>query len=186
MDARRDAFAAAARLALDVREIARREGGVATIGRVMTRPGIVTVIAGECEVTLDQRALDAAVLATMLEEAQAVSRDISEEEGVRSEWERVWRIDPLPFHPELIEICVAAIEETTKGVVHRLPSGPLHDAAEIVRAGIPASMIFVQSLSGLSHTKQEDTRPEHLEMAVRALDGATTRSLEWAATRSSI
>jgi hydantoinase/carbamoylase family amidase len=182
MDARRDAFAAAARLALEVREIARREGGVATVGRVVTRPGIVTAIAGECEVTLDQRALDSAALARMLEQAQAASRRISEEEGVRSEWERVWRIDPLPFHLELIEICGTAIEDVT-AELHRLPSGPLHDAAEMVRAGVPTARIFVQSLNGLSHTKQEDTRPEHLELAVRALDAATTRSLEWAAAK---
>ena len=82
------------------------------------------------------------------------------------------------------EICAAAIEETTDRV-HRLPSGPLHDAAEMVRAGLPTAMIFVQSLNGLSHTKQEDTRPEHLEMAVRALDRATTRGLEWAAGKQS-
>jgi N-carbamoyl-L-amino-acid hydrolase len=184
MDARRDAFAAAARFALEAREIARREGGLATIGRVVTRPGIVTAIPGECEITLDQRALDSTNVARMLEQAKAASRRISEEEGVRSEWERVWRIDPLPFHPDLIEICAAAIKQTTDQV-HRLPSGPLHDAAEMVRAGLPTAMIFVQSLNGLSHTKQEDTRPEHLEMAVRALDRATTRSIEWAAANRS-
>jgi N-carbamoyl-L-amino-acid hydrolase len=44
-------------------------------------------------------------------------------------------------------------------------------------------MIFVQSLRGLSHTKLEDTRPEHLELAVRALDGLATRTLAWAAGR---
>src|SRR5215813_5084379 len=53
MDARRDAFAAAARLALEVREIAKRGGGVGTVGRVVTRPGIVTAVAGTCEITLD-------------------------------------------------------------------------------------------------------------------------------------
>jgi N-carbamoyl-L-amino-acid hydrolase len=92
----------------------------------------------------------------------------------------MWRIEPLHFHPELTEISSTAVEEVA-GQVHRLPSGPLHDAAEMVRAGIPTSMIFVQSLGGLSHTKLEDTRPEHLEMSVRALDRAATATLKWAA-----
>jgi hydantoinase/carbamoylase family amidase len=182
MDARRDAFAAAARLALEVRDIARREGGVGTVGRVVTRPGIVTAIAGECEMTIDQRALEAATLGRMLEQTEAASRRIAEEEGVRVDWERVWRIDPLLFHPELMEICAEAVSETG-GRVHKLPSGPLHDAAEMVRAGVPTAMIFVQSLNGLSHTKQEDTRPEHLELAVRVLDGAVRRTLDWGGRR---
>jgi N-carbamoyl-L-amino-acid hydrolase len=183
MDARRDAFAAAARLALEVREIARREGGVGTVGRVVTRPGIVTAIAGECEITLDQRALDAGSLARMLQQAVEASRRVSDEEGVSVEWERVWRIEPLPFDTELVEICAAAITEIV-GHVHPLPSGPLHDAAEMVRAGVPTAMIFVQSLHGLSHTREEDTRPEHLELAVQALDRSTTAALEWAARRT--
>ncbi|MBJ7600261.1 MAG: Zn-dependent hydrolase [Candidatus Nephthysia bennettiae] len=183
MDARRDAFAAAARLALEVREIAKREGGVGTVGRVVTRPGIVTAIPGECEITLDQRDLDAGALARMHERAVEAGRRLAEEEGVRVEWERLWRIQPLHFDPELIEICAAAITEIV-GHVHPLPSGPLHDAAEMVRAGVPTAMIFVQSLNGLSHTKEEDTRPEHLELAVEALDRSTTATLEWAARRS--
>jgi N-carbamoyl-L-amino-acid hydrolase len=54
----------------------------------------------------------------------------------------------------------------------------LHDAAEVARAGIPTVMIFVQSLRGLSHTKLEDTKEEHLELAVRALDGLATKTIE--------
>jgi beta-ureidopropionase / N-carbamoyl-L-amino-acid hydrolase len=155
---------------------------VGTVGRVVTRPGIVTAIAGECEMTIDQRALEAATLGRMLEQTEAASRRIAEEEGVRVDWERVWRIDPLLFHPELMEICAEAVSETG-GRVHKLPSGPLHDAAEMVRAGVPTAMIFVQSLNGLSHTKQEDTRPEHLELAVRVLDGAVRRTLDWGGRR---
>jgi N-carbamoyl-L-amino-acid hydrolase len=183
MDARRDALAAAARLVLEVREIARREGGVGTVGRLVTRPGIVTAIAGECELTLDQRALDAGALARMLQQAVDASRRLAGEEGVDVEWERIWRIEPLPFDTELVEICAAAITDVV-GHVHPLPSGPLHDAAEMVRAGLPSAMIFVQSLKGLSHTREEDTRPEHLELAVQALDRSTTAAMAWAARRT--
>ena len=64
------------------------------------------------------------------------------------------------------------------GASHRLPSGPLHDAAEVSRAGVPTVMLFVQSLRGLSHTKLEDTKPEHLELSVRALDRLAAKTLE--------
>ena len=64
------------------------------------------------------------------------------------------------------------------GTSHRLPSGPLHDAAEVARAGVPTVMLFVQSLRGLSHTKLEDTKNEHLELSVQALDLLTSKTLE--------
>jgi N-carbamoyl-L-amino-acid hydrolase len=179
MDARRDALAAAARFALAVREIAAGEGGVGTVGRVVARPGIATAVAGWCEVALDQRHLDAAALARMLAAAQASSETIASDEGVGVSWERTWRIEPVRFHPELVALCERAIQEVT-GRCHRLPSGPLHDASAVGRAGVPAAMLFVQSLRGLSHTREEDTRPEHLELALRALDAAVTKALTWA------
>ena len=94
------------------------------------------------------------------------------------EWSRIWNIEPIQFHPELIERCREAIMETA-GVAHQLPSGPLHDAAEVSRAGIPTVMLFVQSLGGISHNKIEDTSEEHLEMAVRAFDRLATKTMSW-------
>ena len=79
----------------------------------------------------------------------------------------MWSIEPVKFDPRLIDLCEAAIQETA-GRVHRMPSGPLHDAAEVSRAGIPTVMMFVQSLGGISHNKIEDTKEEHLALAVRA------------------
>ena len=183
MDARRDALAAAARLALAVREIARRGGGVGTVGRLVAQPGIVTAVSGTSEMTVDQRHLDGGVLAAMLAEARSASQAIADEEHVEVEWERTWRIDPVLFHPELVDLCERGAIEVA-GACHRLPSGPLHDAAAVAMAGVPTAMIFVQSLRGLSHTKEEDTRPEHLELAVRALERAATGTLAWAAAQS--
>jgi N-carbamoyl-L-amino-acid hydrolase len=65
------------------------------------------------------------------------------------------------------------------GVSHRLPSGPLHDAAEVCRTGVPTVMLFVQSLHGISHNKIEDTREEHIEMSVRALDRLGDKTMQW-------
>ena len=40
-------------------------------------------------------------------------------------------------------------------------------------------MLFVQSLRGLSHTKLEDTKPEHLELSVQALDRLASKTMDW-------
>jgi beta-ureidopropionase / N-carbamoyl-L-amino-acid hydrolase len=178
MAVRRDALAAAARLALEIRPIARKHlDAVATMGSVKTFPGIVTAVVGRCETTLDMRDLDAGVLASMLAEAREASQRFAAEEGCTVEWNRIWSIEPIPFDPQLIELCEQAVLETA-GHSHRLPSGPLHDAAEVARAGIPVVMMFTQSLAGLSHNPAEDTRTEHLELAVQAFDRLARKTMQ--------
>jgi N-carbamoyl-L-amino-acid hydrolase len=179
MNKRRDALGAAAKLALEIREIAKRtgDGAVCTIGSCVTKPGIVTSVVETCVVLLDQRHLDADKLAGMLSEAKEASERFANEEDVEVEWERVWAIEPILFDQELIALADEAVTEVA-GQSHRLPSGPLHDAAEVARAGIPTVMVFVQSLRGLSHTKLEDTKPEHLALAVEALDRLASKTIE--------
>jgi allantoate deiminase len=179
MHLRRDAFLAAARSALAWREdAAARDDVRATTGIVRVSPGIVTAFNGTCEVSLDQRALDADVLADMLATARARSEEIAADEGCTVAWEQVWEIEPIPFHPELIDLADAAVQEVA-GTSRRLPSGPLHDAAEMARV-MPTVMLFVKSLGGVSHTKEEDTPDADLELSVRALYELTRRTLAWA------
>jgi N-carbamoyl-L-amino-acid hydrolase len=130
--------------------------------------------------TLDQRHLNGDSLARMLQEAKDASEQIAKEESISLEWNRLWQIHPIPFHPDLIEMADEAIREVA-GTVHRLPSGPLHDAAEVARAGVPTIMLFVQSLRGLSHAKEEDTKEEHLAMSVQALDKLASKTMAWIA-----
>jgi N-carbamoyl-L-amino-acid hydrolase len=179
MDKRRDALAGAAKLALEIRPIAAQvgAGAVCTSGGVVTKPGIVTSVVETAEQLLDQRHLDADSLAELLRLAKEASERFAKEEDLEVEWERIWSIEPILFDAELIELADESIREVA-GTSHRLPSGPLHDAAEVARAGIPTVMLFVQSLRGLSHTKLEDTKPEHLELAVEALDRLTQKVLE--------
>jgi beta-ureidopropionase / N-carbamoyl-L-amino-acid hydrolase len=180
MDTRRDALAGAAKLALELRHIAARAGGgaVCTSGGVVCKPGIVTSVVETAEQLLDQRHLDAETLAAMLADAKACSERFAAEEKIDVSFDKIWSIEPILFHPELIELCDEAIREVS-ATSHRLPSGPLHDAAEVSRAGVPTVMLFVQSLRGLSHTKLEDTKEEHLELAVQALDRLTSKTIAW-------
>ncbi len=178
MDKRRDAFAAAAKLGLEIRDIAKRNGGVCTVGSCITKPGIVTAVVGECTITLDQRHMNANGLANMLREAQEASQRFAAEEKCEVAWKQIWQIVPIPFNLDLIELCDQSIRETA-GQVHRLPSGPLHDAAEICRAGVPTIMMFVQSLRGISHNKIEDTSEEHIELSVIAFDKLASKAIDW-------
>lgn len=176
MNRRKDAFLAAARMSPEIYRIAERNGGVCTIGSCLTKPGIVTSVVEECRISLDQRHLDAAALARLLQEAREASERFAKEGQVSVEWERIWQIAPMPFDASLIDLCDEAIRETC-GKSHRLPSGPLHDGAEVARAGVPTVMMFVQSLHGISHNKIEDTKEEHLEMAVRAFDRLASKAM---------
>jgi beta-ureidopropionase / N-carbamoyl-L-amino-acid hydrolase len=185
MEKRRDALAGAARLELEIREIAKRtgEGAVCTMGSVVTKPGIVTSVVETAECLLDQRHLDAAKLAGMLDEAKVAANRFASEEDIEVDWERIWNIEPILFDDRLIELADETIREVA-GTSHRLPSGPLHDAAEVSRAGVPTVMVFVQSLRGLSHTKLEDTKEEHLELSVQALDRLAAKTIERVASGS--
>jgi beta-ureidopropionase / N-carbamoyl-L-amino-acid hydrolase len=136
----------------------------------------VTSVVETAECLLDQRHLDASQLAEMLSNAEAASRQFAQEEDVDVEWERIWKIEPILFDEGLISLADEAIREVA-GESHRLPSGPLHDAAEVARAGVPTVMLFVQSLRGLSHTKLEDTKEEHLELSVQALDRLADKTI---------
>jgi len=185
MAVRRDALAAASRLALEIRTIAgKHSDAVCTMGSLKTFPGIVTAVVGRAEATLDQRDLDAEVLAQMYREAQEASQRFADEERCTVEWSRIWNIEPVPFHSRLIALCEEAINETT-GPSYRLPSGPLHDAAEVARLSIPTTMMFVQSLGGISHNKIEDTRESDLLLAVRAFYALTEKTIAWILSEAS-
>ena len=168
---RRDAFLAAAQTALECREIARRHstpaaGVVCTVGIVNVEPKIVTAVPGVCEMSLDQRALGADVLAAMLRDAHAAADRAARDNKVTVEWRPLWRIEPRPFDAALIRLCEEAVREET-GDAPRLPSGPLHDAAEMV-PHMPVVMMFAYSSNGLSHCKEEDTPAAHLQTTIRA------------------
>jgi hydantoinase/carbamoylase family amidase len=182
MNRRKDAFLAAAKMSPEIYRIAEKHGGVCTIGSCITKPGFFTSVVEECRLTLDQRHLDAPALARMLEDVKAASERFAQEGRVGVLWERVWQIAPRPFHPDLVDLCDASIRETA-GKSLRLPSGPLHDAAEVARAGVPTVMMFVQSLHGISHNKIEDTKEEHLELCVRAFDRLAEKTMAWIAAR---
>ena len=183
MDRRRDALAGAAKLALAIRGIAARDGG-----RRRLHVGRGRLPAGDRDVGRRDRRAAARPAPPRRGQARrdaragagALARLRRGGAASRSRGSGSGAIEPILFDETLIDFCDEAIREVA-GTSHRLPSGPLHDAAEVSRAGVPTVMMFVQSLRGLSHTKLEDTRPEHLELSVAALDRLASKTIDWVA-----
>jgi N-carbamoyl-L-amino-acid hydrolase len=176
MEMRRDSFRAASRFALAIAEIGERYDGVTTVGHAQCWPGVVTAVAGETRITMDMRHIDAEALAAMFREAHEVAQAGAEAEGCSVEWEHIFRIPPMPFHPLLLEAARSAVREV-EGHDVELPSGALHDASEMARE-VPTVMIFSSSTNGLSHTKEEDTPVDHLHMAVDAFDRTCRQAID--------
>lgn len=163
---RQDAFLAAARSALAFKEIALKYDAVCTVGQVRVEPDVTTIVPGRCVISLDQRTIDPEALKNMHQEAQQVVEQAAKEHGVRAKWSKICTVAPQLFDEHLIELCKAAVKEETGEPVN-MYSGPLHDAVEMA-AQVPAVMMFVMSEGGLSHTKEEHTPAEKVEVGVRA------------------
>lgn len=176
MPMRRDSFRAASRFALAVAEIGERHDGVTTVGAVACKPGVVTAVAGETTITLDMRHIDAGSLASMFAESKAAAQAAAEAEGCTVEWEHIFRIPPMTFHPKLLDAARTSVREV-EGHDVEIPSGALHDASEMARS-VPTVMIFSSSTAGLSHTKEEDTPEDHLHMAADAFDRTCRRAMD--------
>ena len=180
MELRRDSFAATAQAALAIREIGfRHDGGVCTVGGATSEPGVVTAVAGRTEMLLDQRHLDARELAAMLSEADDACRRAAADQDCQVELKHLWSIPPIPFDDRLIAMAKQAVVDAG-GKDTALPSGPLHDAAEMARL-IPTVMIFSSSSPPVSHTKEEDTPEADLRVAIEAYGGTVAAMLESAA-----
>jgi N-carbamoyl-L-amino-acid hydrolase len=175
MQMRRDSFRAAARFALELADIGAQYDGVTTVGYAACWPGVVTAVAGETRITMDMRHIDAGSLAAMFAAAKAAAERAAAAEGCTVEWEHVFRIPPMPFHPALLDATRASVREV-EGHDVELPSGALHDASEMARV-VPTVMIFSSSTNGLSHTKEEDTPVEHLHMAAEAFARTCGRAM---------
>jgi allantoate deiminase len=170
---RKDAFLAAAEFALACREISVRHSGsepktrvVATCGVVKVEPNFVTAVPGATEISIDMRALDASVLASMYAEAQAAAAAAARKHLVEVQWRRIWDIPPRLFDPTLLGFVRESVREVT-GRSPELPSGPLHDSAEMVPL-MPTAMVFAQSSPGVSHTRIEDTPEPALDASIQA------------------
>jgi N-carbamoyl-L-amino-acid hydrolase len=179
---RRDPTMAASRMALEIRELGLRLNAFTTVGVWRVHPGVPTAVNGRTEFSVDMRHLDRGVLDQLVAGLEEIVARVAAAEKVESAIEVLWSIDPIHFHPDLVGFA-ADVVEARSGVRHLMPSGPMHDSAEMSRLGVPTIMMFVPSLYGLSHTHIEDTAFADIELGVAAFDDLVRRMLPWAGAR---
>lgn len=179
---RQDPTVSAARMAVAIRDLGLELDAFTTVGVWRVHPSVPTAVNGRTEFSVDMRHLDRAVLDQLVARLEQLVAEIAAEEGVQAEIDVLWSIDPIAFEPDLVEFAAAAVEARS-GVREVMPSGPMHDSAEMAQAGVPTVMMFVPSINGLSHTHVEDTAEEDLELGVAAFDDLVRQMITWSAAR---
>ena len=179
---RRDPTVAAARMAVAIRELGLEHDAFTTVGVWRVHPGVPTAVNGRTEFSVDMRHLSRDVLDALVTGLERIVSTIADEERVSASIDVLWSIDPIAFHPDLVEFA-SDVVEARSGIRHVMPSGPMHDSAEMARSGVPTVMMFVPSINGLSHTHIEDTAEADIELGVAAFDDLVRRMVGWAATR---
>jgi allantoate deiminase len=173
---RRDALAGAARVVLALREEVRsREGVTANVGKLTVEPGGANVVPGTVEFTVDARATSERGLVELDRRVREIVDEVAAEEQLRSELELTFALPPLELDPALVATLERAARDEGASI-RRMASGAGHDAMMVGRH-VPAAMLFAPSCRGISHSPAEESRPEHLELAVRVLASALRECL---------
>lgn len=172
---RRDAFMAAARLALDLRAaaLAMDEDFRFTIGRVRIEPGSVNTIPGRASLTIDLRHREAGLLDRMEDEIRAAVEGLGASEGVTGSVGRAMDVAPVRFDEAMqrnLDAAAAALGLRSL----RLSSGAMHDASNLARIA-PTAMLFVPSRGGISHNEAEWTDPADIADGCEVLAQAVAR-----------
>jgi allantoate deiminase len=168
MALRRDALAGAARIALALRDEARRREAVtANVGKLAVEPGGANVVPGLADFTIDVRATTPAGLLELERLVEETVAGIAADEGLEVELEQTFALEPLELDPSLVDTVERAAVAVGASSM-RMPSGAGHDAM-VVGRHVPAAMLFVPSRGGVSHSPDEHSTPEHVELGARVL-----------------
>lgn len=163
MPDRKDAFTAAAELALAIESFTCKTGGintVATIGKCDVFPGAVNSIPSRVKLTLDLRDTDGARRDAVLNGILQACSEIASRRRVKIDAEQLNADAPALCSPKIVEtvseICQA------RGINHRtMVSRAYHDSLFISRIA-PTAMIFIPCRNGYSHRPDEYSSPEQI------------------------
>jgi len=145
-----------------------------TIGHVALHPNAASVVPGRVEFSMQWRDADPARLAQMQAIIAETAAQIAAEYGVEVKLGEVLGIEPVAMDPGFQAALAAGAESLAAGKWQKMPSGALHDAANLATV-MPAGMLFVPSIGGISHAFDEDTAEEDLVLGLRVLDQAARR-----------
>ncbi|MGE0065731.1 MAG: Zn-dependent hydrolase [Solirubrobacterales bacterium] len=164
MDIRRDAGAEAARLTVNIFDLAKASlsGVVATVGEYELDPGLINVVPGAARLSLDVRGPDSDEIDEIIGRALADAEASASAHGLQIEHSERFRVMPTPMDDTVIAALDAAAGQA--GVRHMtMRSGSCHDSMHIAR-NVPGAMVFVPCRDGISHSPLE-----HAETADAAL-----------------
>lgn len=165
---RSDALAGASEIVLDVeRRASLRSTSVATVGRLQVRPGALTTIPGEVELTIDSRDLDSDAQRELVEDVLDGAVAMARRRGLELEAELLSDQSPVLLHDTVQErLTAAAVACSTPFLV--MPSGASHDAAHLAEL-VPTGMLFVPSRDGVSHSPEEWSDAQKISLGARVL-----------------
>lgn len=169
MAMRRDALVAAARIAVEVNDIAVRfqPTALGNVGVLRVAEASRNVVPGHAFLTADLRHPDDITLALMDEEFRAAIAAIAEQQTVEARIDNHWHNPPVAFHAD----CVAAIRRAAAALGYRhrdVISGAGHDACNLADT-VPTGMIFVPCEKGISHNEREYATPEQVAAGANVL-----------------
>ena len=174
MAERKDAGLAAVRLlaAID-REFPRvcGERSTWTTGRILLDPGAPSIIPGRADILFQFRDVSMEVLERMEAALRALVRESNRTERCKATLHAISKAIPALCDPAMMAALDTAAEKHAPGLWQHMPSGAGHDAQLIARR-MPAAMLFVPSIGGISHHWAEDTKEEDLALGCQVLADA--------------
>ncbi|TNC14241.1 Zn-dependent hydrolase [Methylobacterium terricola] len=179
MAERRDAGLAAVRLLAAIDEAFPKvcgERSTWTTGRIALDPGAPSIIPGRAEILFQFRDVSVPVLERMEATLRALIRESNRRERCKATLEAISCATPALCDPGLMGALSGAAETLCPGGWQTMPSGAGHDAQNVAKI-MPAAMLFVPSIGGISHHWTEDTKEEDLALGVRVLGAAAERAL---------
>ncbi|HQR20579.1 MAG TPA: M20/M25/M40 family metallo-hydrolase, partial [Burkholderiaceae bacterium] len=186
MARRRDAAAALYELAHRINQEFPKvaaERSVWTMGRVRVEPNAASIVPGYAELDLQFRDIEDAPLDAFEKVADRLVADINSRGGVTVEAVRSRApIAPTRMDGRLQQHLERAAERRAPGLWQRMPSGAFHDAG-IVSACLPAAMLFIPSIGGISHDFAEDSREDDIVLGCQVLADAAASILADANSR---
>ena len=168
MERRQDALCAAAEFVLEAEAAAKADpGAVATIGEISALPGASNVIPGEAKHSLDLRHPDDGARERLRDHLEQRGGEVAASRGCEHRWQVRQETPAVLTDPELSELLGRAVEDSG-AIMHRLPSGAGHDAAQMA-ALTPVAMLFVRCKEGISHNPAESVKSEDVRAAIEVM-----------------
>jgi len=142
-----------------------------TLGHAELSPNASSVVPGLARFALQWRDGDRERLIHMEQIMREVAAEVARAQRVKIELGEVGGIEPAAMDSRLKQALRTAAEDLAQGKWLDLPSGALHDAANVSQV-MPSAMLFVPSIGGISHAFDEDTKEADLVKGLEVLNQA--------------